>query len=71
MYIKNETSLSSIMLHFIVDNINLIKCQYYKNIDNNTLQLYVNNNLSDYDSDNNVTDNDYIMLKIFRYYNEK
>lgn len=55
-----DTSLSS-NVTLIVDNINLIKCQYYKNIDNNTLQLYVNNNLSDYDNDNNVTDNDYIM----------
>ena len=38
-----------------IDNNNLIKTEYYKNIDNNTMQLYVNNNLSDFDTDKNTT----------------
>ena len=57
-----DTAEDSFTVTLDVDNINLIKTEYYKNVDNNTLQIYVNNNLSDYDKDDNITDNDYILF---------
>ena len=57
-----DTAEDSFTVTLDADNINLIKTEYYKNVDNNTLQIYVNNNLSDYDKDDNITDNDYILF---------
>lgn len=60
--IYTETSDNSFNVTLSIDNINLIKTEYLKNIDNNTIQLYVNNNLANYNKDNNTTKNDYIIF---------
>ena len=59
--IYTDDSENTFTVTLSIDNNNLIKTEYYKNIDNNTIQLYVNNNLSDYEKENNITENDYIM----------
>jgi hypothetical protein len=60
--VYTEDANNSFTVSLSIDNMNLIKTEYYKNIDNNTIQLYVNNNLSGYDKDANITENDYIMF---------
>lgn len=58
--IYTEESSKKFTITLSIDNGNLIKTEYYKNVDNNTIQLYVNNNLSNYDKEDNITENKYI-----------
>ena len=59
--VYTDDSKNTFTVNMSIDNNNLIKSEYYKNIDNKTVQLYVNNNLSDYKLEDNTTKNDYIM----------
>jgi hypothetical protein len=60
IYTESADNILTITLN--VDNTNLIKTEYLQNIDINTIQLYVNNNLSNYEKDKNITKNDYIIF---------